>query len=498
MSHYVAWSKRAAVATEEPHASSVAADIIRGGGNAVDAAIAASFTLAVTIPHLGGLGGDFFALVKDPNDRVYFMNGSGYSPAGLEAEGGHRLRGPEAITVPGMVAGLYRLWKVLGSLDWAELVSPAIKLAREGFPASRTLAEGIRAAEGKLAADPGSRQTYLVAEVVEGSLIRFPGLAKALELIAEDPRSFYEGAIAEAMAEYASSRGSPLNLDDLRSYDAEEGQPLITTYRGWVIYEMPPNTQGATALHILKLLEGLEPPKNPLGGERVKAVLEAARPAYAWRDLNLGDPRYMSVPVTKLLSDRVLKEIRRLGNAPRAGGVGDTTYFAVATADGYLVSAIQSLYHPFGSGVTEPRYQITLNDRGSCFDPRPGLPNSVGAKKKPLHTLSAIIMGKEGAWFALGASGGHLRPQQHAVFVTNIVDYGMRFDEAINAPRFAWDPESGELLIEDGVKPTTLPWVRGVRRVRRVGVANAAALLGKVVGASTDKRGVGVPAIAAG
>lgn len=498
MSHYIAWSRRAAVASEEPHASAIAADIIRGGGNAVDAAIAASFALAVTVPHLGGLGGDFFALVKDPDDRVYFVNGSGYSPAGLEAVGGRRLRGPGAITVPGMVAGLYRLWRVLGSLDWAELVRPAARLARDGFPASRTLAEGVRAAESKLAADPGSRETYLAAEVGEGSLVRFPGLGKALELIAEDPRSFYEGDIAEAVAEYASSRGSPLSLDDLRSYEAEEGRPLRTTYRGWVIYEMPPNTQGATALHILKLLEGLEPPENPLGGERVRAVLEASRPAYAWRDQNMGDPRYMRVAASELLSDRVLEDIRRLGEVPRAGGAGDTTYFAVATADGYLVSAIQSLYHPFGSGVTEPRYQITLNDRGSCFDPRPGLPNSVGPRKRPLHTLSALIMGDGSAWYALGASGGHLRPQQHAVFVTNIVDYRMRFDEAINAPRFAWNPETGELLVEEGVEPAPPPWVGGVRVVRRVGVANAAALLSGAVGASTDRRGAGVPAIVAG
>ncbi len=496
MSHAV-WSRRAAIATEEPHASTVAADIIRRGGNAVDAAIAASLALAVTIPHLGGLGGDFFALVKDPKGSVYFINGSGYSPEGLEAEVGHQLRGPEAITVPGMVAGLHRLWRMLGSLEWAELVEPALKLARDGFPASSTLAEGIRAAEDRLARDPGSRETYLAARVVEGSVIKFPGLARALELIAEDPRSFYEGDIAEAIAEYASSRGSAISISDLRSYDAEEGAPLRTTYRGWVVYEMPPNTQGVTALHILKLLEGLEPPNDPFGVERVRAVLEAAAPAYMWRDLNLGDPRYMKVPVDRLLSDEVLDEVRRMRGVPRVGGAGDTTYFAIATADGYVVSAIQSLYHPFGSGVTEPRYQITLNDRGSCFDPRPGLPNSVGPRKKPLHTLSAIIMGDGTNWYALGASGGHLRPQQHAVFVTNIVDYGMRFDEAINAPRFAWNPETGELLVEEGIKAPELPWVKRIKRVRRVGVANAAALLTGSVGASTDRRGAGAPAIVA-
>lgn len=497
MGEAVAYSRTAAVATEEPIASTIGSRIIERGGNAVDATVATSLALAVTIPHLGGIGGDFFALVKDPDDRVYFINGSGYSPAGLEVGKGRLLRGPVAITVPGMVAGLHRLWKLLGSLDWADLVRPAVRLARDGFPVSRTLAEGIRAAESRLAADPGSRKTYLMAEVVEGSIIRFPGLAKALELIAEDPRNFYEGEIAEAIVEYASSRGSPLGLDDLRFYDAEEGQPLRTTYRDWVIYEMPPNTQGATALHILKLLEDLKPPKNPFGEERVRALLEAARPAYAWRDLNLGDPRYMRVPVIELLSDRVIEEIRRLSDVSRIGGAGDTTYFAIATADGYLVSAIQSLYHPFGSGVTEPKYQITLNDRGSCFDPRPGLPNSAGPRKKPLHTLSAIIMSDGTHWHALGASGGHLRPQQHAVFVTNIVDYGMRFDEAINSPRFAWNPETGELLVEEGIEPTSLPWVSGVRRVRRIGVANAAAQLGSVVGASTDRRGAGVPAIVA-
>jgi len=497
MGLYVVWSRRAAVATEEPHASAVAAEVIREGGNAVDAAVAASFALAVTLPHLGGLGGDFFALVRDPDGHVFFVNGSGYSPSGLAPVEGRVLAGAEAITVPGMVDGLYLLWRTLGSHDWSELVRPAAELARDGFPASRTLAEGIRAHRPKLEADPGSRQTYLVGEVAEGSLVRFPGLAEALDLITDNPRSFYEWVIAEAIVEYASSRGSPIALDDLKAYKALMSAPLKTSYRDWVIYEMPPNTQGATSLHILRLLEGAEPPENPFGAERVRALLEVARPAYAWRDLNLGDWRYMRVPVRELLSDRVLEEIRAIGEALARGGPGDTTYFAVATADGYVVSAIQSLYHPFGSGITEPKYQITLNDRGACFDPRPGLPNSAGPRKRPLHTLSAIIMGKEGAWYALGASGGHLRPQQHAIFVTNIVDYGMRFDEAINAPRFAWNPETGELLIEEGVEAPQVPWVRGVRRVKKVGVANAAALIGGVVGASTDRRGAGTPAIVA-
>lgn len=498
MHHCTVWSRKAAVATEEPHASAIAAEIIRSGGNAVDAAVAASFALAVTIPHLGGLGGDFFALVKDPGDRVYFINGSGHSPAGLEPVPGRRLSGAETVTVPGMVDALHTLWKRLGSLEWADLVSPAARLARYGFPASKTLAYSIKAAERRLAADPGSRETYLVTEVAEGSLIKFPGLARALDLIAEGPRNFYDGEIAEALARFASSIGSPLSLGDLRSHRSWEGQPLRAEYRSWLIYEMPPNTQGATTLHILKLMERSEAPGDPFGRERVRVILEAARPAYAWRDLNMGDPRYMRVPTSDLLSEAVLNEIKRIIHLPDSGGLGDTTYFAVATSEGYLVSGIQSLYHPFGSGLTEPRYQITLNDRGSCFDPRPGLPNSAGPGKRPLHTLSAVIMGSEDSWYALGASGGHLRPQQHAIFITNIVDYGMRFDEAINTPRFAWNPETDELLVEEGVEPVNLPWLRGVRRVRRVGVANAAAILNGVVGASTDWRGAGAPAVVAG
>ena len=496
MNHLIAWSSKAAVATEEPNASTAAADMMRRGGNAVDAAVTASLVLAVTLPHLGGLGGDFFALVRRPDGRLLFINGSGYSPSALEAVG-RRPEGVEAITVPGLVAGLYRMWRELGSLEWGDLVRPAAEMARRGFPASRTLADAVRAYSDVLAQDPGSRETYLRDPPIEGRIFRLPGLAEVLEFVADDPRSFYEGEVAEALADYVASRGGLLSAGDLRSYDALVGKPLRGSYRGWTIYEMPPNTQGVTTLHILALLEESVAPQNPYSEARVRALLEAARPAYMWRDLNVGDPRFMRMSADDLLSDEVLGEVRALAGEA-VGGSGDTTYFAIAASDGYVVSGIQSLYHPFGSGVTEPRYQVTLNDRGACFDPRPGLPNSVGPRKLPLHTLSGVIMSDGGAWVALGASGGHLRPQQHALFITNIVDYGMRFDESINAPRFAWNPETGELLVEEGVRPARLRWLRGVRRVRRVGVANAAYLSEGVVGAAVDRRGAGVPAIIAG
>ena len=490
-----------AVASEEPLASYAGARILEAGGNAVDASIAVSFTLSTLIPHLGGVGGDFFALIVTPDGRVEALNGSGQSPRGLTLEllegrgfRGVPERGPLSIVVPGMVGALYEMWRRYGTMEWSKLLETPVRLAREGFPAPPSLVNAVKLYSGVLSLDEGSRLTYLNPPPELWKPYRFEGLARLLEEVALDPRSMYEGEIAEAVAGYVKSRGGLLEVEDMKSYRPEWVEPLKAQYRGWTLYEIPPNSQGVTTLHILKLLEERGVVGGPRGIGRFKSIAEVAIPCYRWRDLNLGDPRYMRVSFEELLSPRVLGEIKSISSTPpRGGGLGlhgDTTFYAVADRDGMVVAGIQSLFHPFGSAVTEPRFQVTLNNRATGFTTERGLPNTLGPSKKPLHTLSALVMVDErnGRVVAVGASGGHYRPQLHAIFATNIVDYSMDLEEAINSPRAAWDWSTGRMVAEKGVEGLV-----GEHLVERLGVANAVEVWGRVRGAATDLRGDGIP-----
>lgn len=489
------------VASEEPLSSYVGVRVLELGGNAVDASVAVSFSLAVLVPHLGGVGGDFFALIVTPNGVVKALNGSGFSPSRftrglLESRGlrGVPERGALSIVTPGMVGALYELWRRYGSLEWSRLVRVAASLAL-GFLAPPSLAKAVNVYSEILVGDEGSRLTYLNPKPTAWEPYRLEGLSRLLGLVAEDPRSFYEGEIAKAIVEYVQSRGGVLDLDDMKSYEPTWLEPLRSSYRNWVLYEIPPNSQGVTTLHILKLLEELEVKVEPLSFERFKLVADIAVPCYKWRDLNVGDPRYMRLSLGELLDRRVLEEIRGLrGTTWRRGSSAtsaDTTFYAIADREGMVVAGIQSLYYPFGSGVTEPRFQVTLNNRAHDFTWEEGLPNTIGPSKRPLHTLSALIMVNEaqGRIVALGASGGHFRPQLHAIFVTNIVDYGMSLEEAINNPRAAWDWSSGLMVVERSLEGAS----GGARVVDRLGVANAVEVRGRVRGGATDWRGDGVP-----
>ncbi len=498
----------ALVATEEPLASWSGAAILASGGNAVDAAVAVSLTLSVVIPHLGGIGGDFFALVRTPDGRVYFFNGSGYAPKGLTRElllsKGYKQvpgRGPLSPTVPGMVDGLYLMWRRLGSLEWRSLVEPAARLASRGFPAPPSYVRALSALAGELSSDPGSRETYLASGIPSvGDTVRFPGLARLLEMVAEDPRSFYEGEPAEKLEEYLQSRGGVMTAGDLAEYKAEEGNPLSASFAGWKLWEMPPNTQGITTLHMLKILEGSDLPRDPLA--RLPLMLAAAHAAYRVRDELVGDPRYMKHSVDELLSDEFIQalreEARRHGLAipgGRPGSSGDTTFFIVVDREGMIVAGIQSLFYPFGSMVTEPTFQVTLNGRAQGFTLREGLPNTLEPGKKPLHTLSALIAERDEEVVALGASGGHFRPQQHALLFTSIAVHGMSVGEAVSAPRALWAPWTDRIVVDPGFEEAVRP-PRGYRvEPGRTGVAAAVHFKRGVWAAATDPRGDGYPLV---
>ncbi len=493
------------IASEEPIASSVGATILAKEGNAVDAAVAVSLSLAVVIPHLGGIGGDFFAFIHTPNGNVDFVNGSGPAPGRLSrdlftAKGLRNIpgRGPLSITVPGYFAGLYEVWRRYGQMEWRELVEPAAKLARDGFPVPQSLARAVKALKDELSSDPGWRRTYSNIEE-PGTIARFPGLARLLEGVSEDPSFFYMGEPSKAIEEYVSERGGVLTARDLASFKPLTGEPVSSGYGDWTLYEMPPNTQGLTTLHIMKILEQWNLPKQ--AERRFYYILAASWPAYEARDRELGDPRYMSMSVKELLSDDyigMLRAVARKGprsclevNYRELRGK-DTTFFAVADKEGIMVAGIQSLFYPFGSGLVEPRFQIPLNGRAAGFTLQSGRPNILEPGKLPLHTLSAVIGVSEGKVLALGASGGHFRPQQHALMLTSIIDNGYSPGEAISAPRLLWAPWTCK-VVADTISETAVVSSGYEVITGRTGVANAIMKYGRTLTVATDPRGDGYP-----
>ncbi len=396
---------------------------------------------------------------------------------------------------------MYELWKHYGSMEWSSLVEPARRLASEGFPATRGYVRALKALTPVLREDKGSRETYLMSPPERpGDPVRFPGLARLLELIGDDPLSFYRGEPADAIVEYLSSLGGVLDKGDLESYSPAWGRPLSAEYRGWRVYEMPPNTQGITTLHILKILEQWRIPRDP--GERFYYILSASPPAYRVRDLEVGDPVHMRVDPEALLSSDVLDGLRseaRRGSPSclemnlSGARMGDTTAWSIADREGVVVSGIQSLYMPFGSALTVPKYQVTLHNRASGFTTVEDRPNTVGPRKRPLHTLSSVIMenAEEETIISLGISGGHYRPQQHAHLITGIVDAVLTPGEAVSQPRALWTPWSCEVITDKGFRPR-LPL--GYRlRESRTGVASTIWIRGDLRASAADPRGDGIP-----
>ena len=502
------YSLSGVVASEHPLASLLGSQILEKG-NAVDAAIVTSLTLAVTLPHLGGLGGDFFALIMDPNGKVHFIDGGGCAPSRLTLDLlytlGYKsmpLHGPLSINVPGMIDGLRVMWERWGALEWRELVKKVIELVRRGIIVTHSLAISLKELYNELSLDPGSKSTYYSNGIpCEGDVVAFKGLVNALELISDDPRNFYEGEIAESIVKYVKERGGVLELNDLKHYKASIGKAINIKYRGRVIYEMPPSTQGITTLHMLMLLEEYNLKTLSLTSpKRIKLLLDVAKIAYKIRDLYITDPRYMRVNVEYLLKKEFIRKVKHNTKDVSSGGSkyhvsgGDTTFFAIVDREGWIIAGIQSLFYPFGSYVTEPKFNITLNSRASSFSLDKNHVNRLESLKKTLHTLSAMIIVDYGRVIALGLSGGHFRPLLHAQLVTNILDYGLNIQEAIEYPRFVWHLWSKKVDYEEGLN------VEGISNYEfskkpypsRLGVAAAVEVKGKVKAGYADVRGDGV------
>jgi gamma-glutamyltranspeptidase / glutathione hydrolase len=489
----------AAVASEHPLASLAGYDVLKSGGNAFDAAVATSFALSVTQHQIGGLGGDFFGLLFEAKSgRVHCLNSSGWAPSGLtldlvksKGEAAMPIYGPLSCVVPGQVAGVSSMHAKLGSLEFGSLLGAASSYALDGFPAGEGLCRSVAAALDHFS--PEARRIFapLGKPPVPGDWIRQENLAKVIEEISEGGAdAFYGGWPSERMRDTLESLGVPTESSDFADFEPEWVDPLILDYRGTRVYEVPPNSMGATTLLALKLLSERDlTGVGPLSKERVDLTMGAAETAYSRKDKMLGDPRFSKVDMDEFMSTSVPGE----GYTGRVSE-GDTTAFSVADREGNLVSAIQSLFRHFGSRVFVPTCGIMLNSRASGF--RTGGPNMVEPRKRPLHTLSSLILERdEGYLSAIGTSGGDYRPLQHTQFVADIVDYGMPLEQAVGHPRFVWS-EGRELVVEEGYQElgSSRYDVQKVPGQGRTGVCHAVEIRGRNRKAVCDARGDGIPA----
>lgn len=491
-------AEHAAVASEQPLASFAGYDVLRKGGNAFDAAVATSFALAVTFHPAGGLGGDFFGMFYEAKKgKVHCLMASGWSPSGLTIDlvkseaGGHiPLYGPLTCVVPGLVAGVWEMHRKLGSSEFRDLVSTPAGYATRGFPAGEGICRSTSGAYNDLPKEVKSVFAPNGRPPAPGDWIRQERLGKVMLEVAEGgSEAFYSGWPAEKIRETLEELGVPTKRADFRSFSPEWVPPLKLDYRGTTVYEMPPNTMGATSLLILKLLAlSRLSDAGPLSRGRIETTMKAALTAYARRDAMLGDPRFGKIDIDKFMDTQPGSGVRQARMSK-----GDTTAFSVADSEGNLVSGIQSLFHHFGSRVFVPECGILLNNRGSGFNMAG--PNKVEPRKRPLHTLSSMLLEREGQpYLAIGTSGGDYRPLQHALFVTNAVDYAMPLEQIVGHPRFLWDGGKS-ILVEDGYERGAPGFdIQWLPMPGKTGVCQAVEVCGRSRKAVCDARGEGIPA----
>ncbi len=457
-SRSVVHARHGMVASAHPLASQIGIDVLKAGGNAVDAAIATNAALGFLEPVSCGIGGDLFAIVWDARTkRLYGLNGSGRAPAGLSADrvppepdGTIPLHTPFAWTVPGAVHAWFELHGRFGRLPIAQVLAPAAGAAREGEPVPEVIAEAWRQGALLFRALPGFADTFLPGgrPPDEGEIFRNEALSRAYDLIGrEGPDAFYRGPIAEDLVRYSESVGGFFSREDLAEHASRWVEPISTTYRGVEVWELPPNGQGLAALQMLNLLEGFD--LAGMGRDSADfwhVMVEAKKLAYADRARLYADPDFVACPVERLLSkDYARQRARRLDLAHAALAVepglpheaGDTTYLATGDAEGNLVSLIESNYTGFGSGYALPAWGFGLQNRGAQFNLDPRSANFLQPRKRPFHTIIPAFLTIGGApAVAFGLMGGDMQPQGHAQIVVNLVDFGMNLQQAGDAARF--------------------------------------------------------------
>ena len=466
------------VAASQPLAAAAGVRILDAGGNAVDAAIAANAVMGVCEPTGNGVGGDLFVLYAEAKTgRVYGLNASGWAAAGLTPEflAGKGLtempeKGIHTVTVPGTVAGWDLLRQRFGSLGFAQLLEPAIRTAEDGFPLMEVTARGWAASETWLRSIPEAAKTWLIDGRAPraGEVFRNPALAATLRRIAEHGRAgFYEGAVAASILAESCGAGGTLTEADLADFRAEWVEPVSVDYRGWRVYEIPPNTQGIAALMMLNLMQpfplkewGLHSPQS------LHVMIEAKKLAYADMLAAVGDPRFFKVPVAEMLdAKRAAERARRIDPDHAAAKVEpdalpgvtsskghDTIYLTATDREGNVVSLIQSNYMGFGSGIVPAGGGFMLHNRGALFTLTPGQANTLAPRKRPLHTIIPGFMEKAGVRIGFGIMGGWNQAQAHAQFVSNIADHGLTIQQALEAGRFTKGTFSGnDVQIEDSI-----------------------------------------------
>ena len=462
-------------ATSQPLATQAALDILKKGGTAVDAAIAANAVLGVVEPTGCGIGGDLFALIwSAEKGKLYGLNASGRSPRSLKLEyfkeNGYEFipsYGPLPVSVPGCVDGWFEMHDMFGRLLMKDVLAPAITYARDGFPVTEVIAFYLDRGTRALQEYPNIKEVYMKngRAPAKGEIFRNPLLANTLEKIVKGGRNeFYRGTIARAIDAFMKKQGGFLTYDDLARHHSEWVEPVSTTYRGYEVWELPPNGQGIAALQILNILEGYDIASMGFGSaEYIHLFTEAKKLAFEDRAKYYTDPLFNSVPVTQLISKKYAAERRKLINMDKAARVydagkveaGNTIYLTVADKYGNMVSLIQSNYRGLGSGMCPTGLGFILQDRGEMFSLAPGHANVYAPGKRPFHTIIPGFITRNGKpWISFGVMGGDMQPQGHAQIVVNLIDFKMNLQESGDAPRMLHIGSSeptGEVMTDGGI-----------------------------------------------
>ena len=469
-------SSNGMAATSHPLATLAALDVLKEGGNAIDAAVAACAVQCVVEPQSTGIGGDCFALFAMGGGAVKAINGSGRAPAGISAEalldqGIEEIgeQSPHSVTVPGAVDAWDRLVRDHGTRSLGALLQPAITYAREGYPVHSRVSVDWAGCVENLSLDPTAARIFLPGgkPPAVGSIHRQPELAETLARIAEDGRDgFYGGVVAEDMVGYLNGLGGTHSLADFAETRCDYVEPIRTGYRGYEVYECPPNGQGIIALEMLNILSGFDlAALAPLSPERLHLEIEATRLAYRDRGDLLADPQQADVPVAAMLSESRAAALRaridptRAMTPPAPNSLPlhrDTVYLCVVDKDRNAVSFINSIYHSFGSALVSPKTGVVLHNRGCGFVVDPAHPNCVAPRKRPLHTIIPGMLVKDGrAVMPFGVMGGDYQATGHARLLTNLIDFGLDLQESIDLPRVFAQPD-GPVDCESGVPAETV------------------------------------------
>jgi gamma-glutamyltranspeptidase/glutathione hydrolase len=462
-------------ATSQPLATQVALDILKKGGNAIDAAIAANAVLGVVEPTGCGVGGDLFAIIwSAEKQKLYGLNASGRSPRSLKLDylknQGYEFipsTGPLPVSVPGCVDGWFEMHDMFGRLPMRDILQPAINYARDGFPVTEVIAYYLDRGTQALKDFPNIKETYMPGgkAPAKGEIFKNPRLANTLDKIAKGGRNeFYRGSIAKAIDAFMKSHGGFLSYDDLSRHSSEWVEPVSSSYRGYDIWELPPNGQGIATLQILNILEGFDLEQMGFGSaEYIHLFTEAKKLAFEDRAKYYSDPRYSTVPVTQLISKKYAAERRKLINPEKASKIfdpgkieaGNTIYLTVADKYGNMVSLIQSNYRGMGSGMCPTGLGFVLQDRGEMFSLDKGHANVYAPGKRPFHTIIPGFITKNGKpWISFGVMGGDMQPQGHAQIIINLIDFKMNLQEAGDAPRIYHTGSSeptGEVMTTGGI-----------------------------------------------